>query len=96
MTTPHVPTDDQLAAWLAGDLDAPDDRAVTAAVRTDPAVAARADVLAAVMAQLAGIADTPGPPPAPVEAILAAATAAAATPPSAGGAMPLAAPAGAG
>ncbi|HUG84361.1 MAG TPA: hypothetical protein VMM13_07335, partial [Euzebya sp.] len=62
----------------------------------DPAVAGRADVLAAVMAQLAGIADTPGPPPAPVEAILAAVTAAAATPPSAGGAMPLAAPAGAG
>lgn len=52
--TPFDPTDEQLAAWLAGDLEAADAAAVEARVQADAAVAARADALADVLAALSG------------------------------------------
>lgn len=51
--TPHHHSDEQLAAWLAGDLADTEDAVVTALVAGDPAVAARADAIAEVMAALA-------------------------------------------
>ncbi|WP_108667250.1 hypothetical protein [Euzebya rosea] len=56
-----TPTDAQLTAWLAGDLDPVADAEVSAAVESDPVVAARADALAGVMAGLAMAAADPPP-----------------------------------
>ncbi|WP_341251592.1 hypothetical protein [Euzebya pacifica] len=56
-----TPSDAQLTAWLAGDLDPIADAEVSAAVESDPAVAARADALAGVLAGLAMAAADPPP-----------------------------------
>ncbi|MGI9015745.1 MAG: hypothetical protein ACR2HR_01340 [Euzebya sp.] len=73
MSTPE-PTDDLLAAWLSGDLDAPKAQEFSARIRRDPELAARADAMATVMARLDRAA-TP-PPSAEVAARLDAALAA--------------------
>ena len=50
---PPSPTDEQLSAWLTGDLDDPEAEQVTLRVESDPEVAARADAMADMLWRLA-------------------------------------------